>query len=56
MAPSKVQCPKKIMLVVPDFVNAVEYPHERGFDITDNRLWYSDTKTQNVQAFYYSTL
>ena len=20
-------------------------PYERGFDITDNRLWYSDTKT-----------
>ena len=28
-----------------DFVNAVEYLYERGFDITDNRLWYSDTKT-----------
>ena len=32
----------------PDFVNAVEYLYERGFDITDNRLWYSDTKTPRM--------
>ena len=28
-----------------DFIKAVEYLYERGFDITDDRLYYSDTKT-----------
>lgn len=28
-----------------DFIKAVEYLHERGFDVTDSRLYYSDSKT-----------
>ena len=44
--PEEGSCKRLCWWRSKDFVNAVEYLYERGFDvITDNRLWYSDTKT-----------